>query len=241
MNAAEKILKSLLLAGVEWELGECGVRSVKCEVDETKNNSTLHTGHSTLFAVPKAAAAVVSNNDVMAAAKRLASSGDLLKAISEFKEHPLFAGAKNTVLPVLPPAPKLLVITDVPSLADDAEGRILSGAEGELFGKMIAAVGLSQTNIAITPLVFWRPAGGRAPTKDELSFCRPFVDRIITESKAPKILTLGTLAAKEIAGAVLPRAHGKPVGNVIPIYKPEFIIANPGVKPQVWEALKLLK
>ena len=36
------------LLGRPWLLGECGVRSVKCEV-KSENNSTLHTSHSTLI------------------------------------------------------------------------------------------------------------------------------------------------------------------------------------------------
>ena len=276
MNNREKILRSLNLAGVEWELdlskakpfqrvegqglrveGEC--------VDPSTLNpppSTPQTLPKAEFAVPKAAE-VLSDADILETARRLAAADDLVGAIRGFVQHPLYAGARNTVLPhggkelraqssefraedgsaernseLCTLNSALLVITDIPSQADDAAGAILSGPEGELFDKMMAAIGLSRDRIAITPLVFWRPPGGRSPTADELSFCRPFIDRIIKDVGAARILTLGALAAKEIAGLVLPRDHGKAVGNVIATYKPDFIAANPGVKGEVWAAIR---
>jgi uracil-DNA glycosylase len=73
-----------------------------------------------------------------------------------------------------------------------------------------------------------------------MAFCRPFVDRIIADTAPVKILTLGMVAAREIVSAVLPRDHGKHFGRVVPIYKPDFIVANPAVKKDVWEVLKAL-
>ncbi|MDR3208394.1 MAG: uracil-DNA glycosylase [Rickettsiales bacterium] len=238
---AENILKSLALAGVEWELREPGAIGAKSESAGNAAaapiaNPARQTPH---FSAPKAARPLPSA-DILETARKLAASDDIISAIKSFKEHPLFSGAKNTVVPHLPPParPPLLVITDIPSLADDASGNVLSGAEGELFDKMLGAIGLSRERVAITPLVFWRPAGGRTPLADEISFCKPFVDKIVARAQPEKILTLGALAAREIAGASLPREHGKVFGNVIPIYKPDFILANPAVKKDVWEALK---
>lgn len=227
MTNAKNILKSLAMAGVEWELES---RDTKHEIRNTVAE----------FRAPKPAAPM-SAVGIMEIALRLAASPDLVGGIRAFAGHPLYAGAKNTVVPAgIRPSVRLLVVTDIPSLSDDSTGIILSGPEGELFDKMIAAIGLSRADVAVTPLVFWRPAGGRTPTADELKFCRPFVDRIIKETLPKKILLLGSLAAKEIAGANLPRDHGKQIENMIPIYKPEFIIQNPAVKKEVWTALKLV-
>ena len=232
MTDAEKILKSMAMAGVEWEIGDSG--------PGVRNPESGIRIPNPEFRAPKPAAPV-SADGIMEIAARRAAGPDIITAIKGFAEHPLFAGAKNTVVPFAVRAgARLLVVTDMPSLVDDVCGNILSGAEGDLFDKMIGAIGLVRGDIAITPLVFWRPAGGRTPTADELRFCRPFVDRVIAETAAERILTLGALAAKEIAGAALPRDHGKLFGNVIPIYKPDFIMRNPGVKQDVWKALKLI-
>lgn len=261
MRDADNILKSLAMAGVEWELGEPGSKTAAPDAAKNVEKTAAATvanpaAQTPRFSAPRAAAKPISNAEVLEIAKRLASADDIFEAIKSFREHPLFPGAKNTVLPQIPDGATggqndipLLVIADIPSLADDACGRILSGAEGELFDKMISAIGLAHEDIAITPLVFWRPAGGRTPGADEIAFCRPFVDRIVGLARPKKILTLGALAAMEIAGASLPRDHGKvkesivdspkPI-EVVPIYKPDFILANPAVKKDVWEALKQL-
>jgi DNA polymerase len=248
MNSTQNSLKSLALAGVEWELNEVGCKkkdpaipyAPRAPHDEHRTAAPIDNPEPARnFSTPKASAPI-AGADILEAAKKLAAEDDIFAAIKRFTIHPLFAGAKNTVPPVLPVNPPLLVVTDIPSLADDASGQILSGPEGELFDKMMLAIGLARDKIALTPLVFWRPAGGRAPTADEIAFTKPFIDKIIALAKPKKILTLGACAAREIAGAVLPRDHGKIFGNVIPIYKPDFILQNPSVKKDVWEALKVV-
>lgn len=242
MTDWEKILKSLALAGVEWELGaiDNSQLTINSQNSVADSNADTQPPAANSFIAPKASAPM-SNANILEIAKRRASEPDVIAAIKSFSEHPLFSGAKNTVVPNMPVGDcKLLVVTDIPSLTDDQTGAILSGPEGDLFDKMMSAIGLSRTGIAIMPLIFWRPAGGRTPTAEELAFCRPFVDRIIADLHPEKILTLGATAAREIANATLPRDHGKIFGNTIPIYKPDFILQNPNVKTQVWSALQTI-
>lgn len=253
MTDTDKSLKSLHLAGVEWEILDSYQygHSAPGQRDRTDcpaampSPAILDGGTNPAFIVPKSQPVIPSTN-IMEIATRLANEPNLADGIKQFREHPLFNGAKNTVLPSIinPQSSTLLVITDIPSLSDDASGKILSGAEGDLFDKMMAAIGLSRKDITITPLVFWRPAGGRTLTDDELRFCRPFIERIIRDNGAKRILTLGALAAKEIAGGTLPRDHGKQCtvynAECTMIYKPEFIMQNPNMKRDVWTALQLL-
>jgi len=228
------VLKSLLMAGVEWELADA---TSQFRVQSSEFRVRDSAGFETRIDKSAQVQRVLSNDEILAEGTRLAAEEDILAAIQKFDSHPLYHSAKNTVLPHLGGA-RLCVVTDMPSLADDASGEILSGAEGELFDKMLAAIGLSRADISIVPLIFWRPAGGRTPTDEELAATRPFIDRMI--SGAPKILTLGKLAAEKICGAKLPGDHGKVFGNVIVTYKPDFIAANPSVKAAVFEALKLI-
>jgi len=229
MNLA--VLKSLTLSGVEWE------------VIESRHELTGPAARAVISPVPALAGMKKSGNmpmshqEILEQGRRLATEDNIPEAIGRFVSHPLYQSAKNTVPPHIG-GTRLCVVTDMPSLADDASGIILSGADGELFDKMIGAIGLSRADITIVPLVFWRPAGGRCPTAEELAAARPLVDRII--AGAPKVLAMGKLAAAEIAGAKLPGDHGKVFGNVIVTYKPDFIMQNPGVKAAVFEALKLI-
>ena len=143
-----------------------------------------------------------------------------------------------------------MVITDVPSNEDDACGHILTGKTGDLFNKMLAAIGMGRDTVTIAPLIFWRTPGGRTPTKQELDLARPFLTRIIELTEPKIILTLGTLAASEIAGVDLMHHHGESVVlendiRVFPIYHPNYLILKPSAKQPVWDVLqnveKLLK
>jgi DNA polymerase len=92
------------------------------------------------------------------------------------------------------------------------------------------------------PLVFWRTPGGRTPAREELDLARPFVDRAIELLGPSAILTLGTLAAGEIANAKLPKQHGELFEDkIMPIYHPNFLLLKPDSKREVWEALQNLR
>ena len=63
---------------------------------------------------------------------------------------------------------------------------------------MLAAIGLSEADVHITNIVYWRPPGNRTPTPQEAQVCRPFLERQI-ELVAPEIVVLlGGAAAKHI-------------------------------------------
>ena len=227
MNLAA--IKSLIMAGVEWELITETVKTSQLRLEANTSQSAKNA--SVITHTP------MSYQKILAEGTRLAAQDDINNAICQFHAHPLYNSAKNTVLPWRA-GKRLCVVTDMPSLSDDATGEILSGVDGKLFDKMMTAIGIARSEVTIIPLVFWRSAGGRSPTDEELAATRPIVDRLIGECGAPKILTLGKLAAEQIAGAKLPGDHGKVFGNVIVTYKPDFIAQNPGIKAAVFEALK---
>ena len=76
---------------------------------------------------------------------------------------------------------------------------------------MLAAIGLSESDVHITNIVYWRPPGNRTPTPQEAQVCRPFLERQI-ELVAPEIvLPLGGAAAKhllDVADGIM-RIRGK--------------------------------
>jgi DNA polymerase len=242
-------LRDLVLAGVRWELREAQFptseelkeKSEELDSADKTHHSTLITHHSGAIApiAPVSAPDVAGVNDTQS----------LVRAISDFN-HPLKQFAKNTVLPRLTTDDRrLLIITDSPSADDDESGQVLSGAAGALMDKMLAAIGLSRADVSILPMVFWRTAGGTSPSKNDLDLARPFVNRAIELLRPAAILTLGTLAASEIANAKLPADHGKQLSvtsdqlsvPVIPIFHPNYILLKPDTKKVVWEALQKLQ
>jgi uracil-DNA glycosylase family 4 len=101
-----------------------------------------------------------------------------------------------------------LVAAGASTAADEMEGQPLAGEPGRLLANMLAAVGLSRdTNAYVTNLVKCRPTsasgGDRAPTSDEATACRPYLERELALTGAGMVLTLGQIAANSLLGKPL--------------------------------------
>lgn len=236
-------LQDLSMAGVQWELSETAFGVARQDEEAGVLVTTKQPRVATSIVPPISPIVQISPETVKAMAKRPTNTENLLRMISEFN-HPLRGGITNVILPHIAPHPcGLMIITDIPSSDDDACGKILSGAAGELLDKMMAAIGLSRENIHISPLLFWRTPGGRSPTNNEIDLSRPFLDRLIELTEPHIILTLGTLAATMVANTDLMRHHGEmaTLANDIkafPIYHPNYLILKPGAKQAVWTVLQ---
>lgn len=238
-------LRDLYLAGVRWEITDVPlVRANIVTQSQMPQPIKDTTGRTATCVVPPIAPVTPMSIDTATSmAARPTDIDALNRMIGEFN-HSLRAGATNTVAIHVAPKPNgMIIITDMPSADDDAAGAILTGDNGELMDKMLAAIGMSRENVSILPMLFWRTPGGRTPSRDEIDLARPFVNRAIELLKPRVILTLGTLPATEVAGVNLGRAHGTPVTidggtTVMPIYHPNYLILKPAAKRDVWNALQ---
>ncbi len=80
-------------------------------------------------------------------------------------------------------------------------GKPLAGRPGQLFERILAAVGLDRQSVYIANVIPWRPPGGRTPSPQEVEICKPFITRQI-ELVGPDILVfLGGASAEILAGA----------------------------------------
>jgi uracil-DNA glycosylase family 4 len=125
------------------------------------------------------------------------------------------------------------------------------GRAGQLLDKMLAAIQLSDQDVHITNIVYWRPPGNRTPTPQEALVCRPFLDRQV-ELVAPDIVVLlGGAAAKhmlEVAEGIM-RIRGKwreiQIGSVkaraIATLHPAYLLRAPAAKRLVWRDLLAVK
>lgn len=235
-----EMLKDLSAAGVKWELADTAIGFLSDVVAPTV---PARTRIVSTIVPPIAPVAPVSVDTARACAMRPMTADALARMISEFN-HPLRSGVTNVVLPHVAENPNgVMIITDIPSSEDDASGNILSGGAGELLNKMLTAIGMSRENVHISPIVFWRTPGGRTPNRSELDLSRPFLDRFIELTEPRVIITLGTVAAAEICGTDLMRAHGAektlPNGaHAFSIYHPNYLILKPAAKAAVWTVLQ---
>jgi DNA polymerase len=144
-------------------------------------------------------------------------------------------------------AANLMIVGEAPGRDEDLAGKPFVGRAGQLLDKMLAAIGLSETDVHITNIVYWRPPGNRTPTPQEALACRPFLERQI-ELVGPKILVaVGGAAAKELFGVTegIMRLRGKwrevAVGQrkipAIATLHPAYLLRTPAAKQLAWQDL----
>ncbi|MBQ7127720.1 MAG: hypothetical protein IJO18_01925, partial [Alphaproteobacteria bacterium] len=154
-------LRDLYLAGIRWEITD--VPLVRANL-VTQSQATAPivdtTGRTATCVVPPIApTAPMTMETAVSMAARPTDIDALNRMIGEFN-HPLRAGATNTVPIHIAKNPNgMIIITDMPSADDDAAGAILTGANGDLMDKMLAAIGMRRDNVSILPMLFWRTPG----------------------------------------------------------------------------------
>jgi len=143
------------------------------------------------------------------AATQAATLEALKAAISGFDGCPLKDMATNLVFAAGDPGTGVLLIGGAPGAEEDRAGLPFMGPEGALLDQMLASVGLTREEMLLTPILPWRPPGGRAPTPGEIQVCRPFLARLITLAAPERIVLFGPLAAATVLGAgARPRTIG---------------------------------
>ncbi|OAV50242.1 uracil-DNA glycosylase [Rhizobium sp. WYCCWR10014] len=128
------------------------------------------------------------------------SLSELKTAIESFNGCNLKHSARSTIFASGDAESGIMVIGSAPSAEDDREGRPFSGKSGQLFDKMLAAIGLTRSAILLTQVIPWRPPGNRAPSAAEMDICRPFIERQIALAEPKAILLLGNFSARFFFG-----------------------------------------
>jgi DNA polymerase len=138
---------------------------------------------------------------------------------------------------------RVMLIGEAPGKDEDAKGQPFVGRAGQLLDRMLAAIGLTEADVYITNLVFWRPPGNRTPSPEEVQVCQPFVERQI-ELLAPQILIfLGNAAAKQLTGATegIMKLRGKWLTysgiRAMATLHPAYLLRNPIAKRLAWRDL----
>jgi DNA polymerase len=150
--------------------------------------------------------------------------------------------------------PQIMIIGEAPDANEDVRGLPFCGANGELLDKMLAAIGFSRKeNVYLSNPVFWRPAGNRQPSPEEIAICLPFVEKHIA-LVAPKLLILsGGTATRALLGndQAIARLRGKwyeyknqylvaPIKTAL-LYHPSYLLKQPLYKKQAWQDLLMIK
>ncbi|MDI7774233.1 uracil-DNA glycosylase [Asticcacaulis sp. EMRT-3] len=179
------------------------------------------------------------------------SLDELYAELDAFQHMPLrHEGGKSLVRFRGLASPDLLVIGEPPDSDEDDSGQAFAGKPGEMMDKALKAAGLLERAM-LAPCAFWRPAGGRPLTPEDITLGAPFLHALIRLA-APKALLL--LGAPAVACALnldqsLSKLRGRLVryhegGLDIPAiasYPPRFLLSQPQAKALLWRDLLQLK
>jgi DNA polymerase len=185
------------------------------------------------------------------AAKQAGSLDELRATLAAFDGCALKATAKNLCFYRGAARSRLMLIGEAPGRDEDLAGRPFVGRAGQLLDKMLAAIGLSEADVHITNVVYWRPPGNRTPTPQETQVCRPFLDRQVELVAPDLVLLLGGSAAKEILGGTdgimklrgkwRDLAFGDRKVRALATLHPAYLLRTPSAKRLAWRDLLMLK
>lgn len=138
----------------------------------------------------------------------------------------------------------VMVMIDGPEAADAAPGPLMADDAGVLFGRMLAAIGLSRESIYLAPLMFARPMGRQV---DQAGLAAIALRRIAL-ARPKRLLILGTAASRALNGMEIAQARGQLRSvnhdgvtiSAITSFAPRFLIQQPARKADAWRDLRLL-
>jgi uracil-DNA glycosylase len=105
---------------------------------------------------------------------------------------------------------KIMFIGEAPGRSEDEEGRPFVGAAGRILDGLLKKAGIQRSQVFITNIVKCRPPNNRVPKEDELTACRPYLDRQIALIKPKVICILGrTVYSSLLGGSSITANRGK--------------------------------
>lgn len=145
---------------------------------------------------------------------------------------------------------QILFLGEAPGKNEDLEGKPFVGSAGKFLNNLLESVGLSEDDIFISNVVFYRPPKNRQPRPKELAEFTPFIDQIIKLVDPGIIVTLGrTPLSKFLPNKKVSEIHGKVqkiVWNnkqiyVLPLYHPAAALYVRNLKPTLEKDFKQIK
>ena len=137
----------------------------------------------------------------------------------------LHRGRTRTVPGEGNPLSDVLLVGEGPGAREDATGRPFVGPAGQLLDELLRAIGWSREQVFIANVVKCRPPGNRDPEPEEISACRPYLDRQEVALDPAVIVTLGRHSLRRyLPDARIGEVHGRLRRSggrfVFPMYHP---------------------
>ncbi len=145
------------------------------------------------------------------------------------------------------PTTGLMVLVDLPEAEDPVNGRLLSGPAGDLFDKMLAAMGRDRQSLYLSAMAPGRPSGGFIDrgqgalfgqlARHHVLLARPRALLLMGEQPSRTFLNLGFVEARGRVHDVQLRDGAV---NAVATFHPRTLLQHPQQKRRAWEDLQLL-
>jgi DNA polymerase len=158
----------------------------------------------------------------------------------------LAATRTQTVFGVGNPKARLCFMGEAPGADEDRLGEPFVGRGGQLLNKIIEACRLKREDVYILNMLKCRPPGNRNPLPDELTNCRPFLERQLELIEPEYICCLGAVASQNLLGVTTPigklrgKLHAYRGAKVVCTFHPAYLLRNPPAKKDCWDDMKFL-
>jgi DNA polymerase len=167
--------------------------------------------------------------------------------ISNCQKCPLGKTRTNFVFGVGNQNADIMFIGEAPGNDEDLQGEPFVGRAGQLFNKILQAVGWQREDVFIANILKCRPPDNRDPLQSEVELCEPYLKKQIELINPIMLICLGRIAAQTLLRVKdsLTNMRGK-IHNYhgLPIYvtfHPAALLRNPNWKPATWEDFKKIK
>lgn len=166
-------------------------------------------------------------------------------------DAPDFSWSADALSPEGNPDATLMVVMEMPERGDAATTGLLGGEVGQLFNRMLKAIGHERDSIYLVPMCVRRPSSGRIPAEAEPLLAEAL--RHLLVLAAPRqLLLFGNAVSRALLGADMVERRGAlqavnqnggdmavPI-QAIASFHPRFLLERPAAKAEAWKDLQML-
>lgn len=191
-----------------------------------------------------------TQNDILGAKDYQQFSSSLKD--SHCKRCELHKGRRNIVIDRGNPSSKVMVIGEAPGENEDVMGKAFVGRAGKMLDDIMKAISLeTDRDMLIANIVKCKPPENRAPLREEVNACIPYLHKQIELIRPRVIVLLGAVALKHMvpekkdfsmeneAGKFFDSKNDAGVQFMV-LYHPAYLLYDPRKKKIMWEHVKIL-
>lgn len=145
------------------------------------------------------------------------------------------------------PASGLMILVDMPERGDVEAGELLSGEVGNLFDRILAAIGRDRASTYIATFAPSRITGGVVP-EVQFEMLARIARHHVALAQPKRLLVMGDAPSRVFCAASLDESRGSQHifnhdGGSVPVtatFHPRFLLRQPRLKAQSWKDLQML-